>query len=919
MGLESQKRSTKMLKLVLLAVICLVLVEGNVDEDIFHGDEYMREALLDAMEKVRRAEKRTKTQWGKPEIWDHPMKLFQYFKKPPTDECEVLGKANDVFELTLNLVNDKVMKKHPRMKRSVNVTENLSPEVFQALREFSGCVAGVKTPVCDTTCAGRTYRSHTADCNNIDEPYWGAGAMPLVRWLPSQYENGFSEPIGWNPDRLYNGYRLPKAREVSNAIVSVENQRAMEFADEDFNHLIVVWGQYIDHDFALSPRSVATSTFQGLTNCAQTCNNEPPCFPIQIPDNDPTHDPDTCIPFFRSTGICGTGETSALFNSLQPREQLNAATSFIDASTVYGSAHMHSRRLRDLTNEYGLLRVNDQFYDNGREYMPFSANPCVQDRFDTSGVSIPCFFAGDPRASEHQTLATLHTIWFREHNRLARALREINPHWSGDTLYQEARKINGALHQLVHFREYVPKIIGQRGLEMMGNYTGFNKEVNPTISNMFSTVAFRFGHVTIMPDFRRLDENFEELYPTVFLHDVFFQSWRVIRQGGTAPIIRGLIFRGAKMPDPLHMMQQELRERLFELQNRVALDLASLNIQRAREHGIPLYNDWREFCGFPRAENFTQLANEISDPDLRDRLEALYGHPGNIDPFVAGLAEDLVEGARVGPLFLCILARQFQYIRDGDRFFYQNPSGEIFSEGQRNALEQVTWAKVICDNTDVTAMPLDAFRLMAPSEYTNCEDIPGLNLEYWREDRNIGDCGMPPAVENGFYRKCASEDIVSYYCDHGFQVKEHDREFTDVECVNGNFDRDPPTCEDVDECATNNGGCMDVCTNTEGSFECSCFDGRILQEDYVSCVNATVPVRAGPNVQAIVAGVVLGAAVLFLGIAIIAIVMKFMSGSAAAGAGAGADATTKAANTSSFSTYPEEKSAYYNPSANAEK
>merc|ERR1712136_234605 len=236
---------------------------------------------------------------------------------------------------------------------------------------------------------------------------------------------------------------------------------------------------------------------------------------------------------------------------------------------------------------------------------------------------------------------------------------------------------------------------------------GFRKEINPTISNIFSTVAFRFGHVTIMPDFRRLDENFEELYPTVFLHDVFFQSWRVIRQGGTAPIIRGLIFRGAKMPDPLHMMQQELRERLFELQNRVALDLASLNIQRAREHGIPLYNDWREFCGFPRAEN--------------------------IDPFVAGLAEDLVEGARVGPLFLCILAKQFQYIRDGDRFFYKNPSGEIFTEEQRNEIDRHSWAKVICDNTDVTSIPREAFDLMAPSEYTSCDDIPGLDLEAWRE------------------------------------------------------------------------------------------------------------------------------------------------------------------------------------------
>lgn len=54
----------------------------------------------------------------------------------------------------------------------------------------------------------------------------------------------------------------------------------------------------------------------------------------QVPDDDPRITDVKCLPFFRSAAVCGTGDTSALFNKLLPREQINAATSFIDASTV---------------------------------------------------------------------------------------------------------------------------------------------------------------------------------------------------------------------------------------------------------------------------------------------------------------------------------------------------------------------------------------------------------------------------------------------------------------------------------------------------------------------------------------------------------------------------------------------------------
>lgn len=55
---------------------------------------------------------------------------------------------------------------------------------------------------------------------------------------------------------------------------------------------------------------------------------------------------------------------------------------------------------------------------------------------------------GDSRANEHLGMIALHTVFLREHNRLVKELHLLNPHWSPDTLYQEARKIMGAVHQV---------------------------------------------------------------------------------------------------------------------------------------------------------------------------------------------------------------------------------------------------------------------------------------------------------------------------------------------------------------------------------------------------------------------------------------------------------------------------------------
>lgn len=113
------------------------------------------------------------------------------------------------------------------------------------------------------------------------------------------------------------------------------------------------------------------------------------CLTPQIPPNDPRiSNRSDCIPLFRS---------SPAFQQGSPiREQMNILTSYVDASQVYGSTNELARRLRDNTNQRGLMAVSNNFTDNGRPYLPFSTNGIEEDFcLQTNRTSgLPCFLAG---------------------------------------------------------------------------------------------------------------------------------------------------------------------------------------------------------------------------------------------------------------------------------------------------------------------------------------------------------------------------------------------------------------------------------------------------------------------------------------------------------------------------------------------
>ena len=78
-------------------------------------------------------------------------------------------------------------------------------------------------------------------------------------------------------------------------------------------------------------------------------------------------------------------------------------------------------------------------------------------------MSLMCL--GDGRANEWAGLTTQHTIWVREHNRIEQKLHELNPHWNGERLYQETRRIIIAIWQFTVYNEYLPIIVGDHAMQ----------------------------------------------------------------------------------------------------------------------------------------------------------------------------------------------------------------------------------------------------------------------------------------------------------------------------------------------------------------------------------------------------------------------------------------------------------------------
>ncbi|KAE8751762.1 hypothetical protein FOCC_FOCC001611 [Frankliniella occidentalis] len=397
--------------------------------------------------------------------------------------------------------------------------------------------------------------------------------------------------------------------------------------------------------------------------------------------------------------------------SLGPRAQFNLVTAYIDAGTVYGSSYRATDALRQLRG--GLLR--EQQLDHGGEdrdedaahretAMPpkleHPGDGCIADQQNPE----PCFLAGDNRANEQLGLTALHVLLVREHNRLARGLAALNAHWDDERLFQEVRHILAAVTQHVSFNEFLPLLLGRRavkrfGLALLdkGASEAYNGSLDASIPDAFATAAFRFGHSLLPGRLERRDAQ-HRLLGDMPLFAALQRPFPLRRHGWLDQLLLGMAGQAASPMDA--EVTAQVRDHLFQPPARsFGKDLAAINLARAREHGVPSYNHYRQLCGLPPARTWPDLAVVVGNATA-ELLADLFEQPDDVDLWSAGIAErpGASSGGLVGPTFSCIIGRTFRHLRRGDRYWYEE-AGQAgsFSAAQLAELRKATLARLVCD------------------------------------------------------------------------------------------------------------------------------------------------------------------------------------------------------------------------------
>ncbi|CAG2116540.1 unnamed protein product, partial [Medioppia subpectinata] len=241
---------------------------------------------------------------------------------------------------------------------------------------------------CDHT---TPFRSISGFCNNINNPEFGKSMRVFDRILPPVYEDG----IKGQRRRGKSGKSLPSPRVISTSIHDDISSPHVRYALATMQ-----WGQFLDHDLTFTPMYMgAGDSLLDCKSCSSRKTVHPECWPIPIPKNDPFFPPvntttgvKQCLHFVRSLN----GQTT-----LGPREQMNQVTGYIDGSNVYGSDICEANSLR--TFQSG--RLNSTKMVGLKDLLPQTAT-----HIECKAPSGLCFMAGDMRASEQPSLASMSSI-----------------------------------------------------------------------------------------------------------------------------------------------------------------------------------------------------------------------------------------------------------------------------------------------------------------------------------------------------------------------------------------------------------------------------------------------------------------------------------------------------------------------------
>jgi len=402
--------------------------------------------------------------------------------------------------------------------------------------------------------------------------------------------------------------------------------------------------------------------------------------------------------------------------TLGVKEQVNGNTHFIDLSGLYGSTLRIALALR---GDNGLLK------STRRSWLKLELPPgqregksCIDATYKRK-----CFAGGDSRLMIDLLFTGIQTMFLREHNSVAKTLADLNPTWTDDRIYEETRQLLTAYFQKLIYENWLPILFGPQAYQdqfgPIGSPAVYDPTVSPNVFNEVASAAFRlhtlardlFSRCT--PDGKRIDQ--------LWLNDILQKAKYAydIENNGIDSILCGALYDYGFSRDS--NFAHQIHHRLFESTSTYGQmwrnDLVAINICRGREHGIPSYNTFRDYCNLTRAYYFEDFGDSINYEGIK-LLQNLYKNVDDVDLFVGLNLEDPIPGGLIGPTTACLLGIQFKVLRDGDRFFYANPTA--LTDFQRGVISSYPPRCFVCDTVDIEQVSGNPF--ITPSDDNPLQD-----------------------------------------------------------------------------------------------------------------------------------------------------------------------------------------------------
>ncbi|XP_078316138.1 dual oxidase 2-like [Crassostrea virginica] len=554
--------------------------------------------------------------------------------------------------------------------------------------------------------------------NNLIHPDWGAVETVLLRKSPAAYADGVYTLSGQNRPNPFDISERAHRSNTPQSLGSVRGRTAMQ----------VYFGQQVVEEIMDVQRP----------GCPREYEN------IPVPKNNTLYRNseafnsarDTVfMPFPRSRFDQRTGQSPS-----NPRQQLNEITPYLDGQLMYGPARTWTDAIREFKGGR-LLRLDpnkgiaDSLPAINNIRLPFANPPNPRENTrERRLLPVARFWRfGNPRAMENPFLLSFGVLWFRWHNYLAeeyikmKNIPEDELEKYDEQIFNHARKWVVASHQKIVMYDWLPRWIftasnfttvsddsrfypiraprsNDPKMPTCGEYV-YNPNIHPGITTEFQTSAMRYGHTLVTPGLwrrgaRTPSNNLQtgcNWFPTnlrlpnsnpgdqthgLRLCNAYWNSQEAVQEDLDA-LYRGLSSTLGEKED--HIMVEDLAGQVFGPLEFSRRDLAALNIQRARDHGLTDYQTIRETFGLPRLNSWQEINTQNSlTQQAIEALRLLYEgsglngtSPEDVDLFAGGLLETTDDGP--GELFRVIMVEQFCRIRDGDRFWYENINNKIFN------------------------------------------------------------------------------------------------------------------------------------------------------------------------------------------------------------------------------------------------